>query len=381
MITFAATLGFSGAEEVAVYVYLYNASSTISAQLDILQQMAAADLSGAGEFYTKALKRLVSEYKNIRDITEKNAADEQAMLLSALLGEEKYTPAAPDIWLVLETFSSPPVKAEALITLGKIRATHYLPEVIRVLQNVNDAPTADRLTGESIAFGAIVSLEYFRDPSGYLPVFFATTGWYSNWIKDQALRSLPFIATDPTPFILEVIKGTGYNYPAKLTALQTIEKSDANIRNKASVAVAALSEGWKGQAYDPQKRNTLAEMRKTAITMINRYKSNDEAVYPLLERSYNQGNDFDEKTRAVAALASRKTDESARVLSNFLTDLNAKQQSGNIGQEDMQMVREIIPALGQTGRPIGRSALNAVIEMDWSSSIKQLAGNALKQIF
>ncbi|MCL1837069.1 MAG: hypothetical protein FWG46_05935 [Treponema sp.] len=371
---------FAGPEEVDIYAYLYNSSLTNSAQLDILQSMAEAKLTGAGEFYAKALRRLVSEYKNIRNVTEKNAADEQAMILSALLGAEKYTQAAPDLWLVVEAFSAPLVKAEALMALGKIRATNYLPQVIRVLNSVNAAPTTDRLTGERIAFGAIISLEKFGDPSGYLPVFFAATGWYSNRIKDQALRSLPLIAKDPTPFMMEVVKGPGYSYPTKYTALQTIEAADVSPQNKVSVAVAALAEGWRGSTSDVQLRTTLASMRKLAINMINRYKTEDESIYPLLERSYTQGFDSDEKLRAIAALASQGTDESARRLSTFLMDLNAKRQSGNIRQEDEQMVRAVIPALGQTGRPIGRPALNAVISLDWTPAVKTLAQNAISQI-
>ena len=381
LIVAVTVLGFAGTEEVDVYAYLYNAQQTNSAQLDILQNMAEAKLTGAGEFYAKALRRLVSEYKNIRNVTEKNAADEQAMILSALLGAEKYTQAAPDLWLVVEAFSAPLVKAEALMALGKIRATSYLPQVIRVLQSVNTAPTTDRLNGERIAFGAIIALEKYGDPSGYLPVFFASTGWYSNRIKDQAKRSLPLIAKDPTPYMLEVIKGPGYNYPTKYEALQTIEKSDVDNKNKSSVAVAALAEGWRSSTNDPQMRETLATMRKMAIDMINKYKTDDDSVYDLLEKSYSDRNSaMDERFKAVAALASQRSEESAKRLSKFLMDLNAKRQSGNIKQEDEQMVRAVIPALGQCGRPSGKTALNAVIALDWTPAVKTLADNAIKAI-
>ena len=375
-----AAAGFAGTEEVDVYAYLYNASITNTAQLDILQNMAEAKLTGAGEFYAKALRRLVSEYGNIKNVTERNAADEQAMILAALLGAEKYTQAAPDLWLVVEQFSAPLVKAEAMMALGKIRATAYLPQVIRVLESVNAAPTSDRLSGERIAFGAIIALEKYQDPSGYLPVFFASTGWYSERIRSQAAKSLPLIASDPTPFMLGVVTGPAYQFAVKYTALQTIEASGVDAKSKVSVAVAALDQGWRSSATDPQQRTTLANMRKMAIGMINRYKTDDESVYPLLERSYTSGFDTQEKLSSLAALASLGTDESARRLSKFLMDLNSKRQSGNIRQEDEQMVRAVIPALGQAGRPIGRPALNAVINLDWTPAVKALAENAIKQI-
>jgi len=215
-----AVLGFAAQEDVDVYAYLYNAALTNTAQLDILQNMSEARLSGAGEFYAKALRKLLAEYKNIKTVTEKMAADEQAILLSAMLGTEKYTQAASDLWLVVDGFSAPLVKAEALMALGKIRAVNYLPQVIRVLESLNTSPTADRLTGERIAFGAIIALEKYQDPSGYLPVFFASIGWYSETIRNQAIKSLSLIAEDPSPYMMDVVKKPSYNPYVKFAALK-----------------------------------------------------------------------------------------------------------------------------------------------------------------
>ena len=381
----AAVLGFAASEEVQVYEYLYNAAPTNAGQLDILQNMVQSRLTGAGEFYAKALRKLVSEYKNIKDVTQRDAADEQAMLLSALLGAEKYTPAASDLWLVVQEFSAPLVKAEALMALGKIRAVNYLPQVIRVLESTNAAPTADRLNGERVAFGAIISLEKYQDPSGYLPVFFASTGWYSDRIKSQAAKSLPFISQNPTPYMMEIVKGAGYDYPTKYGALRTIEASKVSNQDKVSIAVAALAEGWRSSTSDARLRGTLADMRKMSISMINRYKTSDESIYPLLERCYTQGIDMQEKLGAVAALASQGTDESMRRLAKFLAELNDKRQSDNIRPEDEQMVRAVIPALGQTGRPNvieGRSALEITrSSAKWTPAVKALAENAIKTLY
>jgi len=376
----AAVVGFAAQEDVDVYTYLYNAALTNSAQLDILQNMSEARLSGAGEFYAKALRKLLSEYKNIKTVTEKMAADEQAILLSSMLGTEKYTQAASDLWLVVEGFTTPLVKAEALMALGKIRAINYLPQVIRVLESLNTSPTADRLNGERIAFGAIIALEKYQDPSGYLPVFFASIGWYSERIKNQALKSLPLIAKEPAPYMLDVVKGAGYDYPTKYAALKTIEASKVDNKDKVSVAVAAFTEGWRGSSSDVQLKITLADMRKMAIKMINRYKTNDASIYPLLERSYSYGYDMQEKFEAVAALASLGTDEAAQLLSKFLMELNNKRLNDNIKQEDEQMVRAIIPALGKTGRILGRQALIAVGGANWTPAVKRLADDAMKQI-
>jgi len=382
---FVSALVFSGQEEIDVYRYLYRNSEKNIDQLDILQNMAEAKLTGAGEFYAWALRQLVQRYKNILSskdkdaTTEKYAADEQAKILAALLGAEKYTPAAADLWFVVDGFTDPLVKAEALMALGKIRATNYLPQVIRVLDNLNLTPTKDPDDGGRIAFGAIISLEKFQDPSGYLSVFLASVGWYPQRIKNQAAKSLPFIAKDPSPFMLNLMKSPNYEIPIKYTALQTLEKTNVDPRNKAEVAVAALTEGHKAATGDVKLKGILADMRKLSLNMIGRYKSNDQAIYQLMRRSYlNRDSDPQEKIAAINAIASQKTDEAAALLSEFLTTLN--QRYSTLNNEETQLIRVLIPALGNTGRPSARTALTQVTKLDYTSGIKNLATQALNQI-
>jgi hypothetical protein len=377
---FVAVFSFAASEELDMYTYLYNAALTHEDQLALLQNVAELKLSGAGEFYARALHSLVLDYSNIKSATEKEFADEQAMILSELLGNEKYTAAAADLWRVAESFPTPLVKSEALMALGKIRATAFLPQVIKVLHDLNLAPTSDRLNGERIAFGAIIALEKYQDISGYPEVYFASTGWYSDRIKSQALRSLPIISADPAPPMIQIIQSSGYAYAIKLAALQNIESSSVSNQSKASVAIAAYTEGWRASTNDVQLRMNLARMRKMAMDMINRYGTDNDAVYPLLDRSYKEGIDTEERLNAIATLSKLGTDESARRLSAFLMTINQRLQSGTLTATDEQMVRAIIPALGATRRPIGRPALNSVTALNWTPVVKNLAQDALKQI-
>jgi len=387
LICSVSALVFSGTEEIDVYRYLYRNSEKNVDQLDILQNMAEAKLTGAGEFYAWALRQLVLRYKNIisskdKDATtEKYAADEQAKILAALLGAEKYTPAAADLWFVADAFTDPLAKAEALMALGRIRATGYLPHVIRILDNLNLQPTKDPDDGGRIAFGAIISLEKYQDPSGYLSVFLASVGWYPQRIKNQAAKSLPFIAKDPSPYMLNLLKsGANYENSVKLIALQTIEKTNTvSSSSKVEVAVAALAEGHRAIGNNVQQKGIVAEMRKLALDMIRRYKSDDPAIYMLMRRSYTiKDADINEKMAAINAIAAQKTDEAADLLSEFLTTLN--QRPNGLSQEETQIIRVLIPALGNTGRPSARTALNQVTKLDYTSGIKTLATQALNQI-
>ena len=199
-------------------------------------------------------------------------------------------------------------------------------------------------------------------------------------IKNQAGRSLALIANDPAPHMIEIIKGSGYNYPVKLAALQTIEVSSVSNESKSSVGAAALAEGWRASTNDVNLRMNLAQMRKLAIGMIKRYGTDDEAVYPLLERCYTNGIDVEERLEAISTISTLATDESARRLSKFLMEINQKLQSGTLTQTDEQMIRAIIPALGATKRPIGRPALNSVTALNWTPQVKSLAQQALSQI-
>jgi HEAT repeat protein len=376
----AVMTGFADSEELDIYTYLYDGAATVTDQLGILQSVAELGLSGAGDFYNRALNRLVREYPTIRDTLEKEASDNAVILLAGCLGDAKYTAAAGDLWRAVEAFSNPLVKAEAIMALGKMRATAFLPQVIQTLSDLNTRPAADRLAGERVAFGAIIALEKYQDVSGYLPVFFASTGWYSERIKQQAAASLPVILADPSDPLSSVIKGSGYPYTAKFLALQTIESSNVSNGSKAAIALTAFTEGWRASTNDVRLRMDLASMRKQAIDMIRRYGTSDAAVYPLLERSYKEGIDAEERLSAVATLSSLGTEDSARLLSSFLMIINGKLQSGTLTQVDEQMVRAIIPALGATGQAVGRPALRSVQALDWTNAVKNLATEALGNI-
>jgi hypothetical protein len=244
---------------------------------------------------------------------------------------------------------------------------------------MNVKPTPNRLYGERIASGAIIALERYQDPSGYLPVFFASIGWYSEILRNQAKKTLSVIDEDPSSYMMDVLKKAAYNQDAKFAALQNIEASAVDNKKKAEIAVEALTQGWRISVKGEEAKLTVAEMRKLAINMINRYKSDDQIIYRLLERSCSQGS-FDERFAAIATLASQGTAEAAKRLSNILTNLNDKRLRNQITQEDEQVARAVISALGQLGHPQGRASLSAVSASNWPPAVVKLADEALEQL-
>jgi hypothetical protein len=379
LIVIAVTSG--AAQDVETFTALYNGAEDISDQLAILQDASTGQLSGADEFFANALRRLLTEYPMIRKLQNKDDADSIARLLANELGTRKYLPAGQNLWRVVEVFPNAVVKADALIALGKMGAVDLFPQVVQILQDMNAHPTPDRQEGERIAFGAILSLENYGKIEGYLPVYFASTAWYSDRVRNQALASMEVLAEDPTEQLIELIRGSSYSYEAKYRALYDGEaNSRMSPQSKAQVAVAALDEGWRTATREPRYWTVLTNMRKLAIGMINRYRTEDAAVYPLLERSYRYGTDTQEKLDAVAALASLATDDAVRRLSNFIMIINGRLQAKVINADDQQMIRALISAVGNSGNSQGRLALQTVTALNWTNPIKALAHEALEKL-
>ncbi|AEJ20671.1 hypothetical protein [Gracilinema caldarium] len=367
-------------ESIDVYTFLYEQATSMQERLAILKSLSDQGIDGAGPLYTQALSQLLQEYPSLKTTADREAADQCARLLAQLLGSSKYTAAAVDLWRVVENFANPLVKADALIAMGKLRHPDYAEHIEKLLYSLNLKPVTDPEAGEKIAYGAILALEKYQQPSGYLPVFFAATGWYNKRIREQAEQSLPYILENPENPLSELIKSSAYTYDLKLLALQRMEASKAASNAKARVAVVALTEGWRSATMDVKQRVILGNIRKLSIDMLRRYQITDAIVLPLLERSYKEGIDTEEKLGSIAALAAMGTDDAARLLSNFLLALNAKRKANNITQEDEQLVRAIIPALGSMGKAVARPALQAVEYQDWTNYVKTLAQDALKQI-
>lgn len=372
--------GAFASEAMDVYTFLYEQATSPQERLAVLKSLSDQNIDGAGQLYAQALTQLLQEFPSLKTTSERDAADQSARLLAQLLGNSKYTAAAGDLWRVVENFSNPLVKADALIAMGKLRNVDYAELIEKLLYDLNLKPATDPEAGEKIAYGAILALEKYQQPSGYLPVFFAATGWYNKRIREQAERSLPYIQDNPEVPLTSLIRSSAYTYDIKFLALQRMEASKAPADAIARVAVIALAEGWRASTMDVKQRVQLGNSRKLAIDMIRRYKTEDTTVLPLLERSYKEGIDTEEKLNAVAALSAIGTDDAARLLSNFLLALNAKRKANNITQEDEQLVRAVIPALGATGKSVARPALQAVEYQDWTNYVKTLAQDALKQI-
>ncbi|MDR2181780.1 MAG: hypothetical protein LBN92_03775 [Treponema sp.] len=362
------------------YTAQFDAQDTVQGQLGVVKS-AVEDGEATTEFFAHALERLALDYPDAgNSASVRRAADEMVQLLAARLGEAQYAAAGPDLWRLQGYLTSPLPRAECLASLGKIQAVDFIPGIVQLLTDYNQEAGDDPLAREQVMYGMITALREYKDSSGYLPVFFTSTGWCSERIKSYAREALPVIMDNPTEPLLSVIRSTGYVYSVKYAALQTLEASQVTAQQKSQGAVVSLGVAWQSSTTQVGQRSILTNTRKLAVDMIRRYGTDDANVYPLLERCYREGVDEQEQIYAIAALSALATDDSARRLSAFLIDINTRLARGTLTPEDERLVRVIIPALGNTGRPLARNALRSVLQADWTGAVQRLAQDALKKI-
>jgi hypothetical protein len=357
---------------------IYNDESMVSGQLVTLRMVAEEGGVDSGPFFAAALSRLLRQYPNLKRQSDFAAADECAMIIARELGAAKYVEAGPEIWKAVETFDNPLVKSELIMALGNAGATDYLPHVVQLLTDLNTKIPSEQevqIRDSRLAYGAILSLESFKDISGYLPVFFAANGWYDARVRTQAAASLPAITGDPTEPLLQILQSPGYSYSVKYLALRSQDASQAPEASKSKAAVIALAEGWKAATTDVHQRNELAQIRKFSIDMFRRYGTEeDNSVYINLARCYREGIDINEKLDAVQALSAIGTNQAALLLNGFTLAIHQRRQSDALSRDDDRLIQALIVALGATKRSVGKPSL-AMIQQSpiWTDRIRSLA--------
>jgi len=332
-------------------------------RLIVLETVRDAGITGIGEFYHDALKFLLSRIPDIRDRTEQDAAEKSAIILCQGLGAEKYTAAAHDIWQVAVLFdvvrdaNEGSAMQAALIALGQVNGTDYLPQIVQRLNDYNTQtyrnPEARRRVQMAV-IGCINALETMHDISGFRPVFFASVGSYDPSVGQIASNALPNIVEDPGDVISAIIQDTSNDPRVKLTAWREMLRTRAPDSSKAKVAAIALATGWTYSTSNRPLQENLRDMRKSAIDTIRQFGIVDNSVYTNLERSYatnfnsNQP-DYDEIMYTMNALAAVKSEEAVELFNKFLRELHGRRRSGPWGDKERRVFQWVISCISITG--------------------------------
>jgi HEAT repeat protein len=362
---------FGQSDSLDYYADRFKRATSVEEQLNVLRVVSSENIDDSASFFGDALKRLLWVRPDVRTLKEKIAFEESLRIIMDQISQQQYTEAAPDLWRVMERFSNPIIKSDALITLGAIGATDYLNLIIHFLDQNTLYPTYSREDGERLAYGAISALGSFGDASAYMPVFAAANGWYSTWLKTYAEETLEKLAEDPSEELIKGLNGIFYSYQVRYQALIALDESSASDESKSQGAQAALKAGW---TYSPLNSKEAVLTRKRAITMLGEYGDvSDDQVYALLRRSYTQSYDLEERFAVVKTLSQLATDEAVQMLVSFIADISDSHRYGTLRDTEERLIRALIPALHETGSSEGDSVLKEITLVDWTSNIHELA--------
>ena len=384
--------------DMSYYTQVYNRpGSSFVDRLELLRTLQNANLTGIGSFYHDALKLLLLRSPDIRTSADRDAMEDSARILCRGLAAEKYIQAAPDLWQLVQftdtirSVNNGIVMQEALITLGQIGATDFVPHIALRLDNYNTAITSDTESRRRIqrgVVGCINALEALHDPSGYTSVFFASIGWYDQAIRTIADDALPNIMDDPGEIISGIIRNSNNPPSVKYTAWQEMLRTKAPNESKAKAAAVALATGWSYSTGDTSGQRSLREMRMSAIDTIRQLGVVDNSVYADLQRSYsnnyiNNTPNYDEIRRVLSTLSALKTDESVGLLVGFLKDLNGRRQFGPWGNKERDIFTWLVPSVGatRTSSQEAREVLTLIQRSSYYTSAEQnLARDALREL-
>jgi hypothetical protein len=373
---------FAQSSQLDFYTRRFNSTVTAVDELGVLRLVASENIENSGSFFALALKRILVEHHSIRGNQEINAANDAARLIADQISTQGYADAAYDLWRTVEIFENPVVKMDALIALGSIGATEYTSRIILLLELITQDRSIDRLGQERVAYGAIQALENLAvgDVSAYLAVYYASQGWYGQWVKNKASESCAVIFEDPAEPLSKALSSGHYTYwDQRYAALSSIDAAEnTSAEAKSNAATIALEECW---SSTPQQMRGVAQMRKLAIDMIGKYGVTDPKIYPLLSRSYRTPFDIDEQLRIIHSLAQVKDTQAADLLASFIDNINDKQERGAIQASDERLMRALLPALGATGgSEKGEESLEKVMDIQgWNSLVRNLASQSLKK--
>jgi len=342
---------------------LNRTSGTFLDRLHVLENARDLNLTGIGQFYHEALKTLLNKIPDIKTKEEWDANENSSRIVLQALAVEKYKPAAPEIWAMVQYFdiahdeNDGGAMQDALIALGQTGDQDYVYHIVLVLDDCNTHQTPDAESRRRIqraASACIISLEAMHAIDGYRPVFFAYLGWYDPSIRNMAHEALPNIVDDPGEAIIEILRDNTNNSNVKLRAWQEMLRTNSPDSSKAKVAAVALEMGWKYPTSNTALQSYSKLMRLSAIDTIRILGVASDSVYADLDRSYTNNfstnnPDFDEIFRTVDALAAVKTDGAIGLLVKFLSGLNDRRRSNIWSDKERRTMQYIIQALATTG--------------------------------
>lgn len=365
-------------ETAQVYQRLYSKAKTFNQKIAAMNSLLELNDPATAPTLADALKELIKVDRASLSVQNQDSYDRLVRIVSAGLGAYRYVDAQDDLMLIGQSKSGAVVRAEALLSLGKMKSTKYAETIALMLRDLNFKPTDNVDEGEILAYGCIQSLESMRDPIGWSPVFIASQAWYSQRVKKAAEDALPNIMEDPTDIVNQVLQADLTS--SKIAALKYEIASKAPNDKKIASALAAFSVGNKSRTDKNIDKAALKTLRINAMKGL--ISLNDKGADSTAQCiTAWEVADVDEKLTILATLGANGSDTAAGALSDIINDYNNQKDSGLVYDELDRLAKAAIQNAGLTkNKKVEMSLLSVKANNKWSGSVLQAAADALKNI-
>ncbi len=377
----------SANEVSAVWTRLYNKATSLSQKYNIMTNIVEQHSRDMIPVLEEALQEQVANFRNTGNTTSRMENVKFTKMVVKELGRLKDRNSADLLWEVVANAQDPFLKGEAIIALGRVGAKKYVNKLDLMLRNLNlnFGSIQDQRKNEIVAYALVMALARLKQPESYTPLFFAAHGWYSrqSGVKEKAAKALLTIVKDPTEQLKKIIINTKA-YDLKLAALRAGEKSKASADNKAVLAVAALDQGLSHSPQNVTEKTQLKSLRIEALRVLEGGSAKPEAAVPLMKSiiiGYQTERLFDEDEilQVLGTLGTYKSDSSAQVMTEFLSYLTDRKESG--GTVSYRISKALVIAMGNNGNRLCFEELTRAQYSDaWENSIKREAKKSLAKL-
>ena len=379
VVALTAASGIAFADEtIRVYGIILAEAETIDQKYAAASSAAALDDPAIAPYLADALDWVLGARSSIKSGPERETYERLSRVLLKGLGDAKYSNAADSAMRAAEDSPDPLTKAEALIALGSMRAVEFAERISLILRDLNNQPTTDRDAGEKVAYGCILALEKMRSPLGFSPLFFASEGWYSKRVRDQAELSLTILLDDPSDAISALLAVE--SPPRLIRAFELEIRSTASPAGKAQIAALALARGISYSPRNKIEQNQLAELRIKAMNFLSTVGPGNGSTAQNIAEAYRIGT-FDERLVALKALGTEKTALSAVALRDIILDIDSAQRAGLVDETRNALMKSALQnAAINTSKELAPAIQTVLINAGWSSGILTLASTAQKAL-
>ncbi len=362
---------------------IYQRLNNLEQKYSIMQELIDFDDNALEPFFLTAIDDLVyGEFSHFRTTNTNDYDLWVALSLLAVkeLGELKSPEGSGTVWDLARTARSSLLKAECLISLGKMNAVEYTADIAMLLHELNLNYRPDKENAEIEAYGATVALRRLRNEKGFESLFYASIGWYRDRVTSLADELIINSYETPITYLSNIIKNAD-DYQVKNHALDAlIRVNDADAEEKVKALVATLQIGLRAKASSVESNRQLTQLRLTAIRGYSDLETPHPEMPDLLFTSITRG-DIDEKLLAIQVLGIDGSDEAATRLDRLVSEYVDRQNAGvSLSHNEMSLLRQCIFAIGESGSEIGLAALQSIRFSDFTPMVKQLAVEASKKI-